>query len=307
MGLVVVVVSVLGFLYNAHLLYKFRFLYSETPRLKYLYGLLALFWLTLFFSALFRDNYLLLASFCLLISHWILRLYSRRKSATELQELVDEMSLRQAAAGPDMAEDTPDEITNENEISDQEFMEIVTAIASGDIELAKEKLSSDFDVNYISTETDSQLLPLLLQQGQGELILKTAEKITNNSKYTEEERQEYREMITQHEKFESGCLLLLSLKAEVNAKDANGRSNVMLASKHGFVTALEQLIRLGADLDYQRYDGTTALHEAVRARAIKATGLLVAAGAATDLENRDGKVALDFARDEAIIAALGGS
>ena len=78
----------------------------------------------------------------------------------------------------------------------------------------------------------------------------------------------------------------------------------MLAAKHGFNKVLEALIRSGADLDAQRYDGATALHEAVRARAVECTRLLVQAGASTDIENRDGKVALDYATDDAIIEVL---
>ena len=304
MDLLVAVVSVLGFLYAVRLLYKFRFLYADTPRLKYVYGLSALFWLTLFFSALFRDNYLLLTAFALLIAHWVFRTYSNRKTMAEIKEITDSAVIRAGVDRKEEAENTSEKQDAEKEENDRKFTEIVTAIANGDLEVAEEELSGGFDVYYVSTETDSQMLSLLLQQGQGELILKTAVSIVSKDKYTQEERDEYRDLLEQHEKFETGCLLLLSLGAEVNANDGNGRSNLMLAAKHGFNKVLESLIRSGADLDTQRYDGTTALHEAVRARAVECTRLLVQAGASTDIENRDGKLALDYATDDAIIEVL---
>ena len=304
MNLLVIIVCIFGFMFTGRMLFKNWHLDSENPRLKYIYLLLCLFWLTLLLSAVFRNNYLLITSFAFLITHWFYRRYSLRKSIDELKNLSDEVRVPDVAENEITETETIGNVEDVTDLKDQEYMEIATAIVGGNLDLAKSKIASGFDVNYISTDTDSQLLSLLLQQGQGELMLKLTEKVVSNPKYTAEEHEEHRTVIEQHGKLEQGCLLLLSLGAEINANDVNGRSNIMLAAKHGFNSVLEELIRLGADVDCQKNNGATALHEAVWARAVKSTSLLISAGAATGIADREGKVPFDYAKDDDIIELL---
>jgi hypothetical protein len=76
------------------------------------------------------------------------------------------------------------------------------------------------------------------------------------------------------------CLMaVLEEPSVVDARDAFGRSSIMLAAAANFETAIELLVAKGADLDLQDVDGNTALHYGYAFSNVRATYILEAHGA----------------------------
>lgn len=93
----------------------------------------------------------------------------------------------------------------------------------------------------------------------------------------------------------SGVELLLRRKANVNARDALGRSALMIAALHGNAAVVDALLDAGADADLADTRGTTALMEAARSGAEDVLELLLARSPALDAVDATGRTALVIA------------
>lgn len=98
--------------------------------------------------------------------------------------------------------------------------------------------------------------------------------------------------------------LLIGISA--NSLDFTGRPVLALAARRGNVTALELLLKHGAQIDQTDEIGFTALMEAVRNQKISAAVLLLKAGANPDILSKDSTSAAQMikASDNAGLKAL---
>ncbi|KAF9878483.1 hypothetical protein CkaCkLH20_03975 [Colletotrichum karsti] len=83
-------------------------------------------------------------------------------------------------------------------------------------------------------------------------------------------------------------------------RDSCGRTLLHIVVEHGTPAALASLLRSapGLDVDAQRDNGDTALHEACKSRrhsALQAATILLGAGARCDISNNDGRTTVDIA------------
>jgi ankyrin repeat protein len=92
-----------------------------------------------------------------------------------------------------------------------------------------------------------------------------------------------------------GVELLLKRKANVNARDALGRSALMIAALQGNGAIAEILIDAGADVSLTDHRGTTALMEAARAGALAVLDLILARAPDLDAVDASGRSALTIA------------
>lgn len=90
----------------------------------------------------------------------------------------------------------------------------------------------------------------------------------------------------------------LAAGADVNARDWNGRTPLMMTAFGADVEMLKLLAGKGADLNAQNASGWTALHYAAAAGRAENARVLVEAGAAREIATSDGKGAAQLARDK---------
>jgi ankyrin repeat protein len=97
----------------------------------------------------------------------------------------------------------------------------------------------------------------------------------------------------------AAILAVKSSDVDVNGRDANGLTPLMLASdKEGFVPdeVMELLLSNGARIDEQDPQGNSPLMMAAKMGNISGVEFLLGKGAAVNLKNRAGDSALKFAR-----------
>ena len=98
--------------------------------------------------------------------------------------------------------------------------------------------------------------------------------------------------------------MLIDKGADVNRKDENGRTALMLAVDQGSTANIEMLIAAGADPNVQDNDGQTAL---MRADDVETVMMLLNARADMSIKDKDGRTALALARkheEEEIVKLL---
>jgi hypothetical protein len=78
--------------------------------------------------------------------------------------------------------------------------------------------------------------------------------------------------------------------------DRDGRSLLTLAAMYGNVEAVQQLVRMGAYLNFQDFHGETALMKAARWCEPKMIELMLQYGANVNISSRDGKSAVWYAK-----------
>lgn len=88
---------------------------------------------------------------------------------------------------------------------------------------------------------------------------------------------------------------LLANGADVNARDKEGYSALMVAVSNGSPTSLSILLSAGADVNARSNNGTTALTEAAARGKVDATQVLLDHHANPTLRNEDGQTALGIA------------
>lgn len=90
--------------------------------------------------------------------------------------------------------------------------------------------------------------------------------------------------------------LLIAVGANLEYKDREGTTALILAARRGSVTNLRALLDAGAKVDARGKKGTTALHEAVREMELEAIEILIDAGADPMIEDNDGYDAFYWAK-----------
>jgi Ca-activated chloride channel family protein len=90
----------------------------------------------------------------------------------------------------------------------------------------------------------------------------------------------------------------LGAGADLNSKDAEGRTPLMLAAMHGHTEAVKALLDNGAKVDVRDGKGYTALMYAVQAGQADIVKLLLENGANPNTKGKDGKRALTLAREK---------
>jgi ankyrin repeat protein len=91
---------------------------------------------------------------------------------------------------------------------------------------------------------------------------------------------------------------LIDSGADVNARDANGDTPMIVAAFHGLNDIVKLLIEKGADVNAKNNLGSTALIEAATANKVETVELLLTSGADTKITNIVGLTALDAALRE---------
>lgn len=86
---------------------------------------------------------------------------------------------------------------------------------------------------------------------------------------------------------------LITAGANVNGKNRNGTTALMIAAMYGNHRAIDLLVSSGADVNASNVDGTTALMFAVRGRSVPSIRSLLEAGADVNARDRQGATALD--------------
>ena len=86
-----------------------------------------------------------------------------------------------------------------------------------------------------------------------------------------------------------------AIKSDVNAKDKNGDTALILAANNGKVEVVEKLLGKGADVNLADKNGNTALIWAANNGKVEVVEKLLAKGADVNLANKDGYTALMLA------------
>lgn len=92
--------------------------------------------------------------------------------------------------------------------------------------------------------------------------------------------------------------------AEKNARDAKGRTQLMIAAETGDVDDMRILLKAGVDIESKDHDGRTALVIAAQKGNTTAMEVLLKAGANIETKDKDGPTALTMADDEGKIEAM---
>lgn len=92
------------------------------------------------------------------------------------------------------------------------------------------------------------------------------------------------------------CKLLISYKVDVNKKNLEGMSALMLAAQRGHEDVLTLLIRHNAAIDDQTYQGSTALMLACKRGHVKCVEVLVAVGCEIYSQDLRGRTAHEIAQ-----------
>lgn len=255
-----------------------------------------LFWSLLLCYAIFNERLFVFFSAIFLVLHIALRAKSKASSLNELKKILDTMPhestiQKEASINNESEETVSDEKANET------YREIISELIQGNIQNASDLINNEFDLNYVSSETEIALLPLLLGQGEGELMTKLSQNISENSKYSLEERQEYKLLVNKQMNIDKSAQFLIAKGADIESKDLNGCPPLMVASMNGSLNTMYALINAGAEIDYQKNNGRTALMEAVIQRGTKAVEILINSGASQNLQDKEGKTAKDFIND----------
>jgi ankyrin repeat protein len=101
--------------------------------------------------------------------------------------------------------------------------------------------------------------------------------------------------------------LLIAAGADINFKDSDGQTDLMLAAAEGRIANLKALIAAGADVNIQNNKGRTPLINAAMRGQTESVQLLLAAGAKPNIKDNEGYTALIepvFAGNVAIVKAL---
>ena len=101
---------------------------------------------------------------------------------------------------------------------------------------------------------------------------------------------------------------LLKRGAQVNAKDRlkYGQTPLMLASKHGHLEILNELIDHGADIDDTNIDGYSAIIIATENGHTKIVEQLIKKGADLNASTKDGNTALIWAAQKGLTSLVKG-
>jgi ankyrin repeat protein len=91
--------------------------------------------------------------------------------------------------------------------------------------------------------------------------------------------------------------LLIGARADLNGKDSDGKTAVMLAVNSGFADIVKMLVNAKADVNVKEKNEKTALMLAVIAGKPDIVKLLIAAGAEVNAKEKSGKTALKFAKN----------
>ncbi len=97
--------------------------------------------------------------------------------------------------------------------------------------------------------------------------------------------------------------LLCRHGADIDARDAQGRTAVAQAAMSGEGKTIAALLKRGADIDVADHDGNTALHHAARLSKFDMMRQLIVAGAAQDVKNHAGDTPLQITERTGIHAA----
>jgi ankyrin repeat protein len=89
--------------------------------------------------------------------------------------------------------------------------------------------------------------------------------------------------------------LLLKVGADVEARDADGQTPLLLASEGGHASVVRTLLAKGANIDAEDARGRTALHLASRGGHVDVVRLLLARSADVTVKDADGRTALHLA------------
>ena len=88
----------------------------------------------------------------------------------------------------------------------------------------------------------------------------------------------------------------LNIGIDINAKDENGDTPLMLAAKVDHTELCGVLIDAGADINLQNNAGATALHQAIDEHRIKTIKFLIENGADLTIKNNFGMAPLDYSQ-----------
>jgi len=105
-------------------------------------------------------------------------------------------------------------------------------------------------------------------------------------------------------KLEQVQRLLTPRRANVDARDRDGRTPLMLASGKGSYGVAEVLLKSGADVNCRDNDGVTALMVACQYDRLEVVKLLLQRGANANLRNRNRETAHKFTRNSKILELL---
>jgi hypothetical protein len=206
--------------------------------------------------------------------------------------------------------------------------QLVIAVQNGDVDLVKQLIGENVDVNRKDENVGTIPLHLAVQEGKTEiveLLLGAGAKVNARDQsrrtplmlvssyydpgaleapdYTEDENasQEINgeaQMLPAGESPSTAIFgLLIKYGAKVDLRDSGGTTALMYAAQRGQDRILKLLLSHRADINARSKTGRTALMDAVEEGQIKCVRALLEAGANVDLKEQEGQNALSFCSD----------
>ena len=172
---------------------------------------------------------------------------------------------------------------------------LVKAAMEDDLEALNAALVTRFDPNVRDKETHTTALDYAVRNGNREMIqVLLSANVDVNSK--DEDGQTALMMLTERATSEI-VWDLVNAGAKVNSRDKDGDTALITIAEENNVEALKALLDAGAKVDASNRDGETAMMKAAASGLVNNVRALIMAGADVNARDKKGKTALMYAKE----------
>jgi len=173
---------------------------------------------------------------------------------------------------------------------------LVKAAMEDDLEAVNAALTAKPDPNVRDKDTHTTALEYAVRNGNEEIV-----RVLLSAKADVNARDDFGQtalMMLSDSVTSEIVWDLINAGAKVNARDKDGDSPLISAAEVNNVDALKALIEAGAKVNAANGDGDTALMKAASSGLVNNVRALIMAGADVNARNKEGKTALMYADDE---------